>query len=430
MCNIEHAIEMMKLVLLAFILPSSLAFAGSTGTGFFVSSSGHLITNAHVVEGADSIFLRTANGQRHQAQLLALDRVIDLAILKIDAPSKPLFIGLTKEIDKGAKVYTLGFPSPTLLGFKESKYAEGVVSSFSGSDDNQTVMQVSTPLQPGNSGGPILLSDGTVVGVVRDKFDQLSTIKEKGYIIENVSFAIKSDYLRPFLETNKVAILSKSQSALKVRDVENSIALVIATQDRTVRESAWKPESPVGSADARADKRGASESETLARMKAGNLVGFEFSTYGSSELEYSIVSDDGDWKTIKLRSGQELNIYKGLAIVHQRSSEIGAFYKSFVDELKGFEVGKVAEKKYSTFRGSWAHTLSVKGQEYIETPVGYRKCHLIEHVEKGLAGNEFHELNRIWVDSELQIPWKREVERLGGRPSERTAFRVIIVKAP
>ena len=87
---------MMKLVLLAFILPSSLAFAGSTGTGFFVSSSGHLITNAHVVEGADSIFLRTANGQRHQAQLLALDRVIDLAILKIDAPSKPLFIGLTK----------------------------------------------------------------------------------------------------------------------------------------------------------------------------------------------------------------------------------------------------------------------------------------------------------------------------------------------
>ena len=226
---------MIKLFLLAFVFSSNLAFAGSTGTGFFVSNNGHLITNAHVVEGADNIFLRTADGQRYQAQLVALDRVIDLAILKIDASSKPLFIGLTQEIDKGTKVYTLGFPDPELLGFKESKYAEGVVSSFSGSDDNQTVMQVSTPLQPGNSGGPILLANGTVIGVVRYKLDQLTTIKEKGYLIENVSFAIKSDYLKPFLETNKITILNKSQPAVKVRDVENSIALVIATQDKQSR---------------------------------------------------------------------------------------------------------------------------------------------------------------------------------------------------
>lgn len=418
----------MKIVILALILSSRLAFAGSTGTGFFVSNSGHLITNAHVVEGADSIFLRTANGQRYRAQLLALDRVVDLAILKIDVSSKPLFIGSTQEIDKGAKVYTLGFPSPELLGFKESKYAEGVVSSFSGSDQNQTVMQVSTPIQPGNSGGPILLTDGTVIGVVWAKTDSVKMLNEKGYLIESVSFAIKSDYLRPFLETNRVAILNKPQSALRVRDVENSIALVIATQDRAV--SGLKSESPVDSADAHASKREASKSETLSRMRAGNLVGFEFSTYGSNELEYSIVSDDGDWKTIKLRSGQELNIYKGLATVYQRSSDIGTFYKMLIDELKAFEVGKVIGRTYSTFRGSWAHTISIKGEEYIETPVGHRKAYLIEHVEKGLAGNDFHELNRIWVDSELQIPWKREIERLGGRPSERTAFRVILIKAP
>jgi len=422
--------DMIKLFLLAFVFSSSLAFAGSTGTGFFVSNNGHLITNAHVVEGADNIFLRTADGQRHQAQLVTLDRVIDLAILKIDASSKPLFIGLTQEIDKGTKVYTLGFPDPELLGFKESKYAEGVVSSFSGSDDNQTVMQVSTPLQPGNSGGPILLTNGTVIGVVRYKLDQLNTIKEKGYLIENVSFAIKSDYLKPFLETNKIAILNKSQSAVKVRDIENSIALVIATQDKGVKVSRRKSDSPEELVDSHASKSEASKSATLSRMKAGNLGGFEFSTYGSNELEYSIVSDDGDWKTIKLRSGQELNVYKGLAIVYQRSSGIGEFNKLFIDELKDFAVGKVIGKTYTTFRGSWAHTISIKAEEYIETPVGYRKTYLIEHVEQGLAGNNFHELVRTWVDSELQIPWKREVERLGGRPSERTAFRVILIKAP
>lgn len=203
------------------------ANAAGFGTGFFVSSNGHVITNAHVIVGAHQVSVRTPDGAIDTAQVISVDRNNDLALLKIDRLSKGLHLKSTDGLDKGAKVFTIGYPNPSLQGL-EAKYTEGVVSSFSGIAGAPNVMQISVPIQPGNSGGPLVDAKGSVVGVIVSKLNALAVAAKQDYIPENVNYAVKSDYALPLLLAIPSPERATPRPGLAVRDFEASVVLVAA----------------------------------------------------------------------------------------------------------------------------------------------------------------------------------------------------------
>lgn len=414
------------LILLSIV--STLGHALGTATGFFVSTEGHIATNFHVVRDTDRIFVRTQDGMRYEAKLLSVDKDKDLALIQINKKSIPLFLRSLESKDKGKKIFTMGFPSPSSLGYKESKYSEGVVSALIGDDTDPSVFQVSTPLQPGNSGGPLLTGDGEVVGVVKQKHNALATLKYEGFIYENVNYAIKVDYLLPMLESLRIKRSNLAASANSdLQRIDRSIALIVVSHTKDFEDQKPSPE-PKASAAAN-NKPEILPYETIFDG-SHSLVGAQLSAYGADELEYVITEESNGWRRIKTKSGNELDSYKGLTFVYQRNSSVGEFYKRLIDSLGELRTDASTTATYQTFKGSWMHTLTVENKQRIQTPIGLREVFQVLHIEAGLNGNNFKEEVRYWIDSKTLLPWRRVVNRVSGRPSERTSFEVILVKLP
>lgn len=414
--------------LIVFSVSSNLGIAAGTGTGFFVSSEGHIATNFHVVSDAAQIFVRTQDGMRYEAKVLSVDKDKDLAIIQIEKKSDPLFLRSIETKDKGRKIFTMGYPSPLYLGFKETKYSEGVVSAIVGDDSEPSVFQISTPLQPGNSGGPLLTDSGEVVGVVKAKYNALTTLKTEGYIFENVNYAIKIDYLLPMLESLRIKQSSLAAKANPdLQKIDRSIALIVVshTKDSEQKISSIAPESNT-------EKIKKSDSSSLVTIFDGisSLVGVQLSAYGADELEYVITEDKNGWRRIKTKSSNELDSYKGLTFVYSRNSPIGEFYKQLIDSLGELRIDATTVAVYKTLNGSWRHSLIVEKKPLIQTPIGAREVFQVLHIESGLNGNNFREESRYWIDAKTLIPWKRVVTKVSGRPSDRKSFEIILVKVP
>jgi serine protease Do len=162
--------------------------AGGYGSGFLVSRDGHVITNYHVSEAGAKVSVRLGS-KVLPATIVKLDRPNDLALLKIKAPTAPLPLGNSSGMLLGAEIHTVGFPDPTRQGQKP-KYTRGSISSTHGAMDDERHFQISAPVQPGNSGGPVFDDLGNVVGVVVGKLRQA----------ENVNYAIKSNLVRKLLK--------------------------------------------------------------------------------------------------------------------------------------------------------------------------------------------------------------------------------------
>ena len=96
----------------------------------------------------------------------------------------------------------MGFPVSSVLG-QEAKYTEGVVSSLSGIKGASSFLQITVPIQPGNSGGPLVNERGEVVGIITSTAAILPFIKESGTLPQNINWAVKADYLRPLIELPK-----------------------------------------------------------------------------------------------------------------------------------------------------------------------------------------------------------------------------------
>lgn len=220
------------------------AHASTSGTGFFVSGEGHILTNYHVVEGSSRVIVRTVSGIEHSGRVLRVDRLNDLALIKIDAKTRPLHIRGSNELRPGDKVYTIGFPNPMIQGLNEN-YTNGVISSLSGLRDEASHMQVSVPLQPGNSGGPLLNDNGSVVGVVVSKIDTLKIAESHGYIPENVGYAIKGDYAIPLISDIPAAIRGNSRISLGVDHIRESVVLIVSEAE-SLKRSPNSDDSPLG----------------------------------------------------------------------------------------------------------------------------------------------------------------------------------------
>lgn len=174
-----------------------------TGSGLVFTAEGHVFTNHHVIEGGKSFQVYVpALKKKLPAKMIVSDAANDLAILEVEGwklekhtPTLPPPIASSTKAKIGDKVFAIGFPLPDALG-TEAKYTSGDVSALSGIGDDKRVIQISAPIQPGNSGGPLALVDGRIVGVVVATLNYRLTLKESGSLPQNVNFAVKSDYLR------------------------------------------------------------------------------------------------------------------------------------------------------------------------------------------------------------------------------------------
>ena len=179
----------------------------SSGTGFVVGA-GRVLTNNHVAQGCAEMRLRTAGGRELTGTVAASDPQQDLALLTVQGGGgsdlgPPLPFRSGPELRRGEGVVTYGFPLAGLLSSGPT-LTTGEVSALAGLRDNPRQFQISAPVQPGNSGGPLLDRSGNVVGVVVSKLNAQRIARSTGDIPQNVNFAIKATEALDFLRRNGV----------------------------------------------------------------------------------------------------------------------------------------------------------------------------------------------------------------------------------
>ena len=175
-----------------------------TGSGSgFVVGVGRAVTNHHVIDGCARVSVRTAQGQVLPARVMASDARRDLALLGFEGNAGPaLRFRESPAVQRGEMVVTYGFPLSGVLSSGPT-LTTGDVSALAGLRDNPLHYQISAPVQPGNSGGPLLDAQGHVVGVVVSKLNAMRIAQMTGGDIpQNVNFAIKGSEAVRFLREN------------------------------------------------------------------------------------------------------------------------------------------------------------------------------------------------------------------------------------
>ncbi|KAF0222729.1 MAG: hypothetical protein FD176_2406 [Rhodospirillaceae bacterium] len=175
------------------------------GTAFFINSAGFAVSNAHVVDRCNSVKAVLPEAGTASTVIVATDQENDLALLRINAkPGAFAQLRLGPTVRQGEQIIIYGYPLAGALASK-GNLSIGVVSALAGLLDDSRKLQISAPVQPGNSGGPVLDQQGNVIGVVDSKLNALAAAKLTGDIPQNVNFAIKAGVLAGFLEANGVA---------------------------------------------------------------------------------------------------------------------------------------------------------------------------------------------------------------------------------
>jgi S1-C subfamily serine protease len=205
----------------------------STGTGFFVSWDGHVVTNHHVIREAKLIKVRL-DGDLVNAKLVDSDEKHDVALLQVEAIRRPLPVRRFNELEKGQEVFTLGYPLVILQG-QEQKATFGRVNALSGLQGDEVFAQIDVPIQPGNSGGPLLTSKGEVAGIVTSMLHPMATYQIAGVLPQNVNYAVKSDHIYSLIASNlregwnkKVGGGKRKQITALIESLEGSVVLIAA----------------------------------------------------------------------------------------------------------------------------------------------------------------------------------------------------------
>lgn len=186
------------------------------GTAFSVGSGGYFLTNHHVVSQCREISA-SPDGAQVRMVVVASDAENDLAVLK--APIDVIPVAFAPRTPRqGSRVVAVGFPLRGLLG-SSATTTEGVVSNLAGPRNDSRFLQVSTPVQPGSSGGPIFDESGRVVGIVVSKLDALRVAVETGDIPQNVNFAIKSAVVTSFLDVHEIDYVVSAGHTLSTADI-------------------------------------------------------------------------------------------------------------------------------------------------------------------------------------------------------------------
>lgn len=197
-------------------------YSSWTGTGFAISN-GYIATNYHVVEEAKKIIIRGIKGDfntDYSAQVVATDKVNDIAILKITDGKFNGFGTIpyavsTRMADVGEDVFVLGYPLTQTMG-EEIKLTNGIISSRTGFQGDVANYQMSAPIQPGNSGGPMFDNKGNVIGIICARHTEA----------ENAGYAIKTSYLKNLIESADLRIHLTSNNAISTLSLAEKVKLI------------------------------------------------------------------------------------------------------------------------------------------------------------------------------------------------------------
>ena len=174
-----------------------------SGGGFLVGPDGEVLTNSHVVDGCGQVAVRHS-AATDAATIRASDTTNDLALLVAPGLSgeTAAFSG-PPQAARGETAKVAGYPFGGLLT-SDLHVTSGIVSALANLQDHSTRLQITAPVQPGNSGGPLLDESGNVIGVVVSRLNALGVAGATGTIPQNVIFAIKGSVARMFLEIHGV----------------------------------------------------------------------------------------------------------------------------------------------------------------------------------------------------------------------------------
>jgi putative serine protease PepD len=253
--------------------------AQAQGSGWVYDSNGHILTNEHVVDGATSIKVRLWNGKTYSAEVVGTDSSTDLAVIKVDAPSSqlhPLRLGDSSQLQVGDGVVAIGSP----FGLEET-VTSGIVSALHRAitaPNNFTIndsIQTDAAINHGNSGGPLLDSQGRVIGVN-------AQIRSDSGGNEGVGFAIPSDTVR--------SIASQLISSGKVEHAYLGVSINPSSETATIAEV--RAETP-------AKKAGLKAGDVVTAVDGTKIV-------GGDDLTRAIDSHKpGDEVTLTYRRGGE-----------------------------------------------------------------------------------------------------------------------------
>jgi len=184
----------------------------SGGSGFFVSHEGDLITDNHVIEGCRE--LRVVRDEKSNlARVIGTDVGADLAILRVADMATEIASFRPFDLGKpGETVIVAGYPLQGLLTSKAS-VTTGIISALAGPKEDKKLIQITAPVQPGNSGGPLVDSRGNVVGVIVSKLNGLRVARAIGSLPENINFAVRADLARALLDKNGIKYDTASPKA-------------------------------------------------------------------------------------------------------------------------------------------------------------------------------------------------------------------------
>jgi tetratricopeptide (TPR) repeat protein len=221
-----------------------------TGSGFFISKMGHVITNAHVVEDCKKVTVGDNANKQVPAKVIRADRRNDLALLKLStlemasADSKSFIQKLgnvmiplatngllrSEDVRRGERLLVAGYPFGDFIS-NTMKVTTGIVSATVGVGDDSGQFQLDAAIQPGNSGGPIYDYSGNIVGVVVSQLNKMKMAEDIGTIPENQNFGIKASTVRQFLESSgfpsKKAEGIKNKSTEEVAQIAENQALMV-----------------------------------------------------------------------------------------------------------------------------------------------------------------------------------------------------------
>jgi serine protease Do len=193
-----------------------------SGTGFALSNNGYIVTSYHIIKDAKTVIVENKKNQRYKVKIISKDKLRDLAILRITDESFPGFSAVPylikkKPSDLGEEVFTLGYPREDIV------YGEGAISAGTGFEGDTMAYQISIPVNPGNSGGPLFDVQGNLIGIISGKHSES----------EATAFAIRSDYLLSLVKDfpedslspvpvlskyNRLKLLKRSDQLKKIGD--------------------------------------------------------------------------------------------------------------------------------------------------------------------------------------------------------------------
>ncbi len=201
---------------------------GASGSGFFVTPAGLIATNAHVVADAKTIVVSLSNDVgnfTYKAKIVLNDSKNDVALIQIDDEKFKglsfLPYGISEKADIGEKAFTIGYPLNDIMG-TNYKVNDGIISAKSGINDDVRYYQISVPLQPGNSGGPLFNKDGNVIGITSAKLSS----KAVGTLIENVNYAVKATYLASLINMMPNTSLPTPTSKLVGKELQEQVKVL------------------------------------------------------------------------------------------------------------------------------------------------------------------------------------------------------------